>query len=81
MAVSKEIALGLDLGTPSCSRGPLDFDLGRQLAQGVPGSSKWASLTIDLGSSLALRANWLLIWGSIWPQGLWYPKEPHSLLI
>ena len=65
MAVSKGIALALDLGTPSCSRGPLAFDLGHQLAQGTPGSSKEASLTIDLGTSLALGANWLLIWGSI----------------
>ena len=77
MAVSKGIVLALDLGIPSCSRGPLDFDLGHQLAQGAPGSSKGASLTIDLGPSLALRANWLLIWGSIWLQGLWYLKEPH----
>ena len=78
MAVSKGIALALDLGTPSCSRGPLDFDLGHQLAQGAPGSSKRASLTIDLGTSLALvGTNWLLIWSSIWLQGIWYPKEPH----
>ena len=65
MAVSKGIALALDLGTPSCSRGPLDFDLGHQLAQGAPGSSKGDSLTIDVGTSLALGDNWLLIWGSI----------------
>ena len=65
MTVSKGIALALDLGTSSCSRGPLDFDLGHQLAQGVLGSSKGASLTIDLGTSLALGANWLLILGSI----------------
>ena len=77
MSVSKEIALALDLGTPSCFWGPLDFDLGHQLAQGAPGSSKGASLTIDLGTSLALEANWLLIWGFIWLHGLWYPKEPH----
>ena len=78
MAVSsKRIALALDLGTPSCSRGSLDFDLGRQLAQRALGSSKGASLTIDLGTSLALEANWFLIWGSIWLQGLWHPKEPH----
>ena len=70
MAVSKGIALTLDLGAPSCYRGPLDFDLGHQLAQGPPGSSKGASLTIDLGTSLALRPSWLLIWGSIWLQGL-----------
>ena len=76
MAVSKG-ALALDLGTPSGSRGRLEFDLGHQLAQGAPGSSKRASLTIDLGTPLALGANWLLIWGCIWLQGLWYPKEPH----
>ena len=77
MAASKGIALALDLGPPSCSRGPLDFDLGDQLAQGAPGSSKGASLTFDLEISLALGANWLLIWCSIRLQGLWYPKEPH----
>ena len=65
MAVSKGIALAVDLGTPSCSRGPLAFDLGYQLAQGAPVSSKGASLTIVLGISVALGANWLLIWGSI----------------
>ena len=74
MALSKGTALALDLVTPSCSRGPLAFDLGLQFTQGVPGSSKGASLTIDLGTSLSLGANWLLIWGSIWPQGLCYPK-------
>ena len=65
MAVSKVIALALELGTPSCSSGQLAFALGHQLAQGVPGASKGASLTIDLGTSFALGANWLLIWGSI----------------
>ena len=77
MAVSKRIALALDIGTPFCFRGPLDFDLGHQLAQGAPGSSKGASLNIALGTSIALGANWLLIWGSISLQGPWYPKEPH----
>ena len=33
--------------------GPLAFDLWPQLAQGAPGSSKGASLTIDLGNTLA----------------------------
>ena len=61
MAVSKGIALAIDLGTPSFFRGPLAFDLGPQLAQGTPWSSK-GTLTIDLGASLALEANWLLIW-------------------
>ena len=65
MAVSKGIVLDLDLGTPSCSRGPLAFDLGHQLAQGVPGSSKGASLTIDLESTHALGADGLLISNSI----------------
>ena len=60
MAVSKGTTLALDLGTPSCSRGPLAFDLGPQLAQGAP-SSKGASLTLDLGTSPALGANWFLI--------------------
>ena len=77
MAVSKGIALALDLGTPSCCRGPLTFDLGPQVAQGAPWSSKGASLTIDLGISLALRANLVLIWGFVELQGLWYPKKPH----
>ena len=65
MAIPKWIALALDLGTPSSSRGPLAFDLRHQLAQRVLGSYKGASLTIDLETSLALGSNWLLIWGSI----------------
>ena len=65
MAVSKGIALALDLGTPSCSRGPLAFDLEHRLGFGATGSSKGTSLTIDLGTSLLLGANQLLIWGSI----------------
>ena len=77
IAVSKGIALALDLGTPSCSRSPLAFDLGHQLAQEAPGSSKGASLTLYLGTSLALGANWLLVWGPIWLQRLWYPNEPQ----
>ena len=81
MAVSKGIVLALDLGTPSCSRGPLAFDLGPQLAQGAPGSSKGASLTIDLGTCLALGANLLLIWGSIELQGLWYPGAPLTIAL
>ena len=40
MAVSKGIELALDLGTPSCFRGPLDFDLGHQLSQGAQGLPK-----------------------------------------
>ena len=60
MAISKGIALALDLGTPSCSRSPLAFDLWPQLAQGAP-SSKRASLTLDLGTSPALGANWFLM--------------------
>ena len=47
MAVSKGIVLLLDLGAPSCSRGPLAFDLD---PQGDLGSSKGASLTLDLGN-------------------------------
>ena len=70
MAVSKGIMLALDLGTPPRTRGPLTFDLGHQLAQAAPGSSKGASLTIDLETSPALGANWLLIWSSIQLQGL-----------
>ena len=81
MAVSKGITLALDLGTPSCSRGPLAFDLGPQLAQGAPGSSKGASFTIYLGTSLALGANLLLIWGSIELQGLWYPGAPLTIAL
>ena len=70
MAVSKGNELALDLGTPTCSRGPLAFDPEHQLAQGAPESSKGSnpkseSLTTDLGASLALGANWLLIRGSI----------------
>ena len=65
MAVSKGIVLALDLGTPSCSKDPLLFNMGLQLAQGAPGSSKGALLTPDLGILLALGANWLLIWGRI----------------
>ena len=83
MAVSKGIALALDLGTPSCFRGPLASDLGPQLAQRAPGSFKGASLTIVLGTSLAVGANLFLIWGSIELQGLWYPGarflEPLAL--
>ena len=60
MALSKGIALALDLRTPSCSRGPLTFDLGHQLPQWAPESSKGASLPINLGTFLALGANWLL---------------------
>ena len=60
MVVSKGTTLALDLGTPTCSMGPLAFDLGPQLAQGAP-SSKGASLTLDLGTSPALGANWFLI--------------------
>ena len=81
MAVTKGIALALDLGTSICSRGPLAFDLGPQLAQGVPGSSEGASLTIDLGTSLALGANLLLTWGSIELQGLWYPGAPLTIAL
>ena len=40
MAVSKDVALALDLGTPSCFRGPLVFDLGHQLVQGGQGLPK-----------------------------------------
>ena len=61
VAVSKGTVLARDLGTPSSSSGPLAFDLGHQLAQEAPESSKGASLTIDLGASPALRVNWLLI--------------------
>ena len=50
MAVSKVIALALDLRAPSCSMNPLAFDLGTQLAQGAPSSSIGASLTLDLGN-------------------------------
>ena len=70
MTVSKGIAFALDLGIPSCSRSPLDFDLGHQLAQGTSGSSKGASLTIDLGTSIAQGANWILLWVSIRLHGL-----------
>ena len=61
MTVFNGIALALDLRTPFCSRGPLAFDLGHYLAQKAPGSSKGASLTTDLGTSLALGVDWLLI--------------------
>ena len=72
MTVSKCIALALNFWTPSCSRRPLAFHLEPQLDQEAPGSSEGASLTIDLGTSLALEANLPLIWGSIELQGLWY---------
>ena len=62
--------VALDLGTPSCSGGPLASDLGPQLAQRASGSFKGASLTIDLGTSLALGFNWVLKWGPIYLQGL-----------
>ena len=65
MAVFKGIALAVDSGTHSCSSGTLAFDVWPQLAQGALGSSKGAYLTVDLGTSLALGANWLLVWGSI----------------
>ena len=81
MAVSKGIALALDLGTTSCSKGPLAFDLVPQLAQWAPGSSEGASLTIGLGTSLALGANLLLIWVSIEPQGLWYRGAPLTIAL
>ena len=61
MVVSKGIALALDLGTPYCSGGPLAFDLGHLLARGAPGSSKGASLTIDLETSLALGSGQLAL--------------------
>ena len=48
MAVSERIALALDLGTLSRSRGPLAFDLEHQLAQEAPGSSKETSLTMGV---------------------------------
>ena len=81
MAVSKVIVLALDLGTLSCSSGPLAFDLGPQLGQGSQGSSIGAPLTLHLGTLLALEAKWVLIWVSIQLQGIWYPKKPHRLLI
>ena len=74
--VSKGIALALYLGTPSYSRGPLPFDLGPQLAQGTPGSFKEVSLTIDLGTSLALVASWLLIWCPIYLQVHDFRRSP-----
>ena len=69
--------LALDFGTPSCSRGPMNFDLVHQLAQGAPGSPKGASLTIDLGTSLALGAN-----GSWYgaPSGSWASFHKPKLL-
>ena len=69
-AVSKGIVLALDLGTPSYSRDPLAFDLGIQLAEGAQRSSKGTSLTLDIGTSVALGVNWLLIWGSLQVQEL-----------
>ena len=74
MSVSKGIALALDLGTRSCSRDPLAFDMGPHLAQVAPGSSKRASLTLDLGTSPALAASWLLIWSPI--QGRRHKDSP-----
>ena len=60
MAVSKGITFALDLGTPSCSRGPLTLDVGFNPAPGamVPDG---APLTLDL-EPLALGAHCLLIW-------------------
>ena len=55
MAVSKGIVLALDLETPVLLWGPLAFDLGPQLAQRAPGSSKWALLTLDLGNLTCSR--------------------------
>ena len=57
MIVSKGIALAFDLGTPHCFRGPLAFDMGPQFAEGALGSSKGASLTLNLGTWLARGAN------------------------
>ena len=42
MTVSNDIALALDLGASSCSRGPLAFDMGPQLTQEATGSSEGA---------------------------------------
>ena len=55
MAVSKGIALALDLSASVLLQGLLDFGLGPQLAQGAPGSSKRASLTLGLGNLSCCR--------------------------
>ena len=55
MAVSKGIVLALDLGTSSCSKGRLAFDLEPQSSQGALRSSKGSSLTLDLGNLACSR--------------------------
>ena len=62
MVVSKGIVLALDLGTPSCSRGPLAFDLEPQLSQGALGFSKGALLTLDLENLDCSMGHCLLTW-------------------
>ena len=54
IAVSKGIVLALDLGNPSCSRGPMVFDLEPQQSQGALRSSKGASFTLELVTLLGL---------------------------
>ena len=79
MAISKGIALTLDLGTPSCSRVPLTFDLGPQLAKGAPGSSIGASLTPDLGNLTCSRGQLALDWPYLGP-GAMVSKEAPLIL-
>ena len=55
MAVSKGIAFAPALGSSPCYRVALAFDLGPQLAQWVPGSSKKAPLTLNLGNLACSR--------------------------
>ena len=54
MAVSNEIALALGLGTTSCSRGPLAFNLGPQLTRALACSR--GPMTLGLHSGLYLGA-------------------------
>ena len=80
MAISKGIALTLDLGTPSCSRVPLTFDLGPQLAKGAPGSSIGASLTPDLGNLTFSRGQLALDMGPYLGPGAMVSKEAPLIL-
>ena len=78
MAVSMGIQLALDLG--SCSRGPLAFDLGSQLAQGALWFSKGASLTLDLGNIATSRGQLALDRGPhLYPVAMVSEEAPLTL--
>ena len=82
-AVSKGLALALDLGTPSCSRGQLALDMWPHLPPGAK-KPEGAPLTLDL-EPLALGAYCFFIWSPCLlhgaPRALWHVPNGDPLAL